>query len=887
MTEGIYRAQARRQAKVLGASSHKALWARWKRAVALRRSGRLAEAEAEIRAVSEGLTDLLGADDANTLRARSMHAEVLADLGRFAEAAAAWQPIVAASQTSPGVAHRETLRMRSHRAFALYGAGRPVEAEDELRSVADAMATASGTDATDDTHDTDDTELLVVRGMHCRVLGELGKLAEAQAVAVELLEAFRGRPAADRDGLLNARGFYAETQWRMGRLSEAETECRAVLTGLAAANGHGHRGTEVARVAHARMLLELGRPDEAEAELAVAAAAMSGALPPDHWNTLTARFLRARALADMGRTKEAEAEYDAVLAAQAAMLGDGHSRTLEFRAWRADLLRRLGRPGEARDELSSAVGQLTGIIGADNPTVLRHRGHLAAVMSSPVSSRRRFLLGQDALECFVAGGIVGDAVLPAVPDDEQPGASEDADGVGVVVPACDGVVVEPGGPGAGAAGVAGEVGDGVAELLVAGPPEPDGADLAGLAGGGGDPGQAGQRFGGREAGAAVADLGEQAGGADAAGAGQAGEHVLVGVQRELLADLGGQCLDLLVEGDQHGQQRARDVRLGGAVLARRAARGGGKAGVQHGGVGPAAVAGAGQPGGHALGREPAGAVLGVEAGQERQADRGVKLGEQADGAGEDPLEVLAQLVGDADPVADEVLAGPAGAAQGDGLRLVRDEGAQPGTVRAERVGQDERVEAVVFIAGRAVPAAQVLDLVRADHHHGDPGLQQCIDDRAVRALDRDLADAALGEQAQQGTQARRAVLDHAPVDLPAAGIDDRDSVIIACPVDTAGQPIRRFLRQGGWGKLQNSLLAADPSGEAPLSRCRDAAAASLTDRRSAAHSPVGGRHAPGTTRPRITHDGRQKRQASRAVAWRHLGCISDPSRTTDTRMVHQ
>src|SRR5580704_5298846 len=339
-------------------------------------------------------------------------------------------------------------------------------------------------------------------------------------------------------------------------------------------------------------------------------------------------------------------------------------------------------------------------------------------MSSPVSSRLRFLLGEDPLEGLVAGWVVGGSVLPAVPDDVQPGAGEDADGVRVVVAAGDGLVVELGGPGAGAAGVAGEVGDGIAELLVAGPAEPDGADLAGLAGGRCRSSQAGQRFGGGEAGAAVADLGEQPGGADASGAGQAGEDVLVGVQGELLADLSGQGFDLLGEGDQHGQQRAGDVGFGGAVLAGRAARGRPQPGVQDGGVDPAAVAGASQPGGHAPGREPVGAVLAVEAGQERQADRGVELGEQADGAGEDPLEVLAQLVGDADPVADEVLAGPAGAAQGRGRGGVRDQGPQPGAIRTQRVGQDERVEPVIFVPGRAIAAAQVLDLVRADHHDG-------------------------------------------------------------------------------------------------------------------------------------------------------------------------
>ena len=87
--------------------------------------------------------------------------------------------------------------------------------------------------------------------------------------------------------------------------------------------------------------------------------------------------------------------------------------------------------------------------------------------------------------------------------------------MGVVVAAGAGAAVEVGGPGVGVSGVAGEVGDGVAQLFVAGPAEPDGAQLAGLAGRGRDAGQAGQGFGGGEAGAAVADLGEQSGGADA------------------------------------------------------------------------------------------------------------------------------------------------------------------------------------------------------------------------------------------------------------------------------------------------------------------------------------------------------------------------------------
>src|SRR5690242_14583036 len=148
-------------------------------------------------------------------------------------------------------------------------------------------------------------------------------------------------------------------------------------------------------------------------------------------------------------------------------------------------------------------------------------------MRSPVSSRPGLILVEDALQGVVSRGVVGFAGLPAMPDDVEPGAGEDAHGVWVVVTAGSCAVVEVGGPGVGVSGVGGEVADRVAQLFVAGPAEPDGADLAGLAGGGRGAGQAGQRLGGGVFGAAVADLGEQPGGAHAAAAGQAGEDVLV------------------------------------------------------------------------------------------------------------------------------------------------------------------------------------------------------------------------------------------------------------------------------------------------------------------------------------------------------------------------
>lgn len=165
-------------------------------------------------------------------------------------------------------------------------------------------------------------------------------------------------------------------------------------------------------------------------------------------------------------------------------------------------------------------------------------------------SSRLVLLGEDALECAVGFGVVGTVVLPAVPDDVEPGPGEDPDGVGVVVAPGSGTVVEVRGPGVGIATAVGEVGDGVAELFVARPAEADGSELAGLPGRWCCPGQAGQRFGGGEPGSAVADLGQQPRRADPAGSGQAGKDVRIGVRVELAVDLGRQCLDLLEQGQQ-------------------------------------------------------------------------------------------------------------------------------------------------------------------------------------------------------------------------------------------------------------------------------------------------------------------------------------------------
>jgi hypothetical protein len=59
---------------------------------------------------------------------------------------------------------------------------------------------------------------------------------------------------------------------------------------------------------------------------------------------------------------------------------------------------------------------------------------------------------------------------------------------------------------------------------------------------------------------------------------------------------------------------------------------------------------------------------------------------------------------------------------------------QAAPVGAYHVGQHVGVELVVLVAGRAVPGAQVLQLPGWDNQHGQPGLRQRLDDRAVGAF---------------------------------------------------------------------------------------------------------------------------------------------------------
>jgi hypothetical protein len=190
-------------------------------------------------------------------------------------------------------------------------------------------------------------------------------------------------------------------------------------------------------------------------------------------------------------------------------------------------------------------------------------------------------------------------------------------------------------------GVVGEVDDRVAELLFACVAEADGVHLAAGPGDGGDAGEGGEGLLVGEAGAEVADLGEQRGGTYAvAGFGEAGEDVRVGVRVEVFDDLGLQFAFLPPEGCD-GAQQGQDA--GGAAVGLDGAQPcGGRlldAGVQLLDRGAAGVGDAPAERGQPSRGQPAGRVTGGVAAQKRDRDVAVQASEQADGAGGRPVPV--------------------------------------------------------------------------------------------------------------------------------------------------------------------------------------------------------------------------------------------------------
>src|SRR4051794_20435292 len=93
------------------------------------------------------------------------------------------------------------------------------------------------------------------------------------------------------------------------------------------------------------------------------------------------------------------------------------------------------------------MGAVPRCLMPDRSAAQRSAAQRGSGMSSPVSTSGLLILFGELLEGSVPAGVVGGVGGPALPDDVDPGAGQDAHGVGMVVASASGAGVKVGGPG--------------------------------------------------------------------------------------------------------------------------------------------------------------------------------------------------------------------------------------------------------------------------------------------------------------------------------------------------------------------------------------------------------------------------------------------------------
>ena len=183
----------------------------------------------------------------------------------------------------------------------------------------------------------------------------------------------------------------------------------------------------------------------------------------------------------------------------------------------------------------------------------------------------------------------------------------------------------------------------------------------------------------------------------------------------------------------------------------------------------------------ALGRQRGGI-----AGQEGEGDRGIDVGEDAGGAGPEPLEQGPKLIGQGHALGDEVVAPADEGAQGARVVGGRAERPEAMAIGAKEIGEEVAVAVIALPLGSGIPGPAGFDDVGVDGDDLEAGVHQRVDDDARGALDGDPQGGggperpeAPHEVGQAGGRMRRRA---APVDGPGV-VQHTDGVCGRGPVD--------------------------------------------------------------------------------------------------------
>ncbi len=335
-------------------------------------------------------------------------------------------------------------------------------------------------------------------------------------------------------------------------------------------------------------------------------------------------------------------------------------------------------------------------------------------------------------------------------------------------------------------GVVGEGREGLAEPLVASPPEAHVSMFARGVGHGAKAAKHGHLIGVGVGFATVAPLGEHLGCVDLTGPWQGCEDLRVRVLTEVGDDRSLKILDRGVERAGHSHQGPRAGRTGLGLDATEALRRATQASQELGRGTVPAVVGLLQEGGQVgLGEAPC-RCRGRVALEEGQGDLRGDIGKNHRCSGPIGLQGGPQLVAQGNALVDELPTSPHRRSQRPGLGLERLQTPQTVPVGAGHVGDDVGVASVGLGSTDRVAPAKVLHGEGRNEHDGIAGLEDAVDQATLGSLDPDqhLGTAAEASQAaNESLQTLLGVEDRRWVPYPPGVIDDAQVVRLGRPVD--------------------------------------------------------------------------------------------------------
>ncbi|MER8188435.1 tetratricopeptide repeat protein [Kitasatospora sp. NPDC094015] len=344
------------------------LAARTVRARALRRLGRTAEAEAELRAViavTSATAALLPLDGS----ARLLLAGILLSSQRAREALEGLDALVARSAHGPqDLTGSAALTMR---AAALSVLGRHAEAAEQSGEAAAGIA---------DEYGAGHARALRARASRAHDLAQLGRYDEAEAECRALIGAAAGLdPGAASELDRSARGALVFSLVGLGRALEAEAEARAAIRSATTVASAARSYPVTLQLGLARALNAQGRHEEALDTARSAEAAYVGTADARPQFVAAISLAVATAQLALGRPDEARHAADRALAGCRATLGPYHHRTLEAGTLHGMVLAAEGSTAAAREQLAPNAAAWREHFGADHPGTRTAEASLAAL----------------------------------------------------------------------------------------------------------------------------------------------------------------------------------------------------------------------------------------------------------------------------------------------------------------------------------------------------------------------------------------------------------------------------------------------------------------------------------------------------------------------------